>query len=340
MTTITDAPYELFSRSPDERFTSFHQLIVRCQAQKIASLDHWHLPQLLNIESNENRLTIQFGSNQPFLLNDWSFTQLCQLARVERETINRLSPQTASAVFRETIPSSNKPLQLLVVGNTVRSIHEVAYARLWNSELLAVVQEFSTDFQPPSRGALKSTGLYAGEQDLFCFFIDRTGWIEIGNESFAPGFFVWNSEVGKRSVGISPFWFQGRHANHILWSSGDIVDFPPTHSATVRDSLSYIRNTLKHLVGIRDQRRDGFVKIMQRALQTKLGNEVDEVMRELMMSGFNSRVAREALQIIQEEKDFTIFSVLQALGKIAAQLPNAGDRIKADRQAASLLEGI
>lgn len=48
-----------------------------------------------------------------------------------------------------------------------------------------------------------ATGLYCGEQDLFCFLIDPAGWIEIGEEAFAPGFFVWNSEVGRRSLGIS-----------------------------------------------------------------------------------------------------------------------------------------
>jgi hypothetical protein len=36
---------------------------------------------------------------------------------------------------------------------------------------------------------------------MFCFLIDPTGWTEINGEAFAPGFFLWNSEVGKRSVG-------------------------------------------------------------------------------------------------------------------------------------------
>ena len=48
----------------------------------------------------------------------------------------------------------------------------------------------------------------SGEQDMFCFMIDPTGWIEIEGENFAPGFFVWNSEVGRRSLGIQTFWFQ------------------------------------------------------------------------------------------------------------------------------------
>jgi len=58
--------------------------------------------------------------------------------------------------------------------------------------------------------------LYCGEQDLFAFLIDPTGWVEMGDgEAFAPGFFLWNSEVGRRSVGVQTFWFQAVCANHV-----------------------------------------------------------------------------------------------------------------------------
>ena len=54
---------------------------------------------------------------------------------------------------------------------------------------------------------------------MFCFLIDPAGWTEIGGQAFAPGFFVWNSEVGSRSVGIETFWFQAVCQNHIVWDA-------------------------------------------------------------------------------------------------------------------------
>ena len=101
----------------------------------------------------------------------------------------------------------------------VRSLHGVAYTRLWNTDLLGVVDEFATDFQPPQAGAGGATGLYCGEQDMFAFLIDPTGWAEIDDQAFAPGFFVWNSEVGRRSLGIQTFWFQAVCENHIVWDA-------------------------------------------------------------------------------------------------------------------------
>ena len=102
--------------------------------------------------------------------------------------------------FRDTLPSGDKPIQLLTTGQSVRSLHGVSYTRLWNSELLEVVRDVATDFQPPQTAFNGGTGLYCGEQDMFCFLIDPTGWVEIDGEEFAPGFFVWNSEVGRRSL--------------------------------------------------------------------------------------------------------------------------------------------
>lgn len=336
MPNLRDAHNELFRRSPDECFASLPDLMQHCQSQKEASLDRWHLPQVLTPHGN-GRLTLQANTDGAFQMNDWSFAQLCGLAGVSKETVNRLSPKTATEVFRETIPSREKPLQLLTTGDMIRSIHGVSYTRLWNSELLAVIQEFATDFQPPQKASSGGTGLYAGEQDVFCFMIDPTGWTEIGGEAFAPGFFVWNSEVGKRSVGISTFWFEAVCANHIVWDAVEVVEFSRKHTANVRDALSQIRQTLLRLVELRDQRRDGFVRVMQKSMQSKLGDDAEEALKELTKSGINRSLAKEALQIAEQKGAFTIFALVDALTRIAGRLTNAGDRIDADRQAAGLL---
>ena len=56
-------------------------------------------------------------------LNDWSFSQLCSMAGVQKGTVNRLSCKTASNVFDETLPRDGKPLQILSTNDVVRSIH-------------------------------------------------------------------------------------------------------------------------------------------------------------------------------------------------------------------------
>ena len=69
---------------------------------------------------------------------------------MSKDTINRLSPQTACRALEETLPSAEKSVQILTTGNLVRSIHGVAYARLWDVDLLTMVREFATDFEAGS----------------------------------------------------------------------------------------------------------------------------------------------------------------------------------------------
>jgi hypothetical protein len=148
MATLTKAHDELFKRGPDECFASFDTLHQHCSRQREQSADLWERPQDITLTHD---LTICGSDGAELRLNDWSFSQLCGMAGVQKGTINRLSAKTASKVFEETLPRGEKPLQILATEDQVRAVHGVAYTRLWNAELLDVVNEFATDFTPPQR---------------------------------------------------------------------------------------------------------------------------------------------------------------------------------------------
>ena len=260
------------------------------------------------------------------------------MARVSKDTINRLSCKTASKALEETLPTSEKPLQLLTHEDQIRSVHGVAYTRLWNADLLDVVQEFASDFTPPQKAMDgTSTGLYCGEQDMFAFLIDPTGWAEINGEAFAPGFFLWNSEVGRRTVGIQTFWFQKICQNHIVWDATEVVEFSRKHTANVRDGLSDIRRIIEDLIGKRDSRRDGFVDVMRRAMTEKLGDDADEVSKRLGTEGIPRSLIKDAMEIAQKQGGFTIFALVDALTKLSQRVQLAGDRTELDTKIGRLL---
>ena len=205
-THLTGAGRELFRRAADEQFDTLDSLLAHCQDRKQRSADRWLPPrEAVPVAAAGGLLLPAAGPDDPFRLTDWSFGQLCGLAGVDRRTVNRLSPATAATVFAETLPGGTKPLQVFTHDRTVRSVHGASYTRLHDADLVGMVREVATDFTPPQKGMNGATGLYCGEQDLFAFLIDPTGWAEIDGEAFAPGFFVWNSEVGKQSVGIQTF---------------------------------------------------------------------------------------------------------------------------------------
>lgn len=335
MATLTRAHQELFRRTPDECFPSFDSLYKKCADDHIASDDLWSRPQDVEISHD---LTLCVDGSSAFNLTDWSFSQLCRMASVSRDTINRLSAKTASQAFEETLPHSDKPLQLLTTGEHIRSIHGASYTRLWNVELLDMVKEYASDFQPPQVAMDgSSTGLYCGEQDMFAFLIDPTGWTEIEGEAFAPGFFIWNSEVGRRTLGIQTFWFQRVCQNHIVWDAIDVVEFTRKHTANVRDGLNDIRRIIENLVAKRDSRRDGFVECIRKAMNERLGSDADDVVKQLTQHGIPRTLVKDAMELAREQGGFTIFAIVDALTRLSQNVRLAGDRAELDAKIGALL---
>jgi len=338
MQNLTRASKELFRRTPDETFPSLETLVGYCRQQREASEDHWIPPTALWTKpAGLDSLLLAGGDDQFYRLNDWSFGQLCRLAGVTKETVNRLTPETASRVFAETLPGGNKPLQIYAVGEQARSIHGASYTRLHNAELLDLVLDCAGGFVPPPKGFNGGTGLYCGEQDLFVFLIDPTGWTEIGGEAFAPGMFLWNSEVGRRSLGIETFWYQQICGNHIVWDAVEVVEFSRKHTVNVHESLVDIRRLIGALAAKRDERRDAFAKVIQRAMETKVGDDADEARKALSQAGISRSLGNKALELAREQGRFTVFSLVDALTRLSRQIVNAGDRTEVDQKAGKLL---
>ena len=91
---LTRASKELFRRTPDECFPSLDVLVQHCLYQKNESQEIWQPPKEIGTRAiGLDRLMLSAGEGQTYQMNDWSFSQLCRLAGVAKETVNRLSPR-------------------------------------------------------------------------------------------------------------------------------------------------------------------------------------------------------------------------------------------------------
>ncbi len=336
MVNLMKANRELYRREPDECYESFSDLREYCYTQRELSAEHWCKPQAIIPIAKENSIAIQLDIGEEFELNDYSFRQLSRLCGVSADTLNRLSPQTAATAIEETLPSADRPIQFLSGQPSMRSIHGINYTRLWNSELLNVVAEYGSEFQPPKK-ALDGhgTGLYAGEQDMFAFLIDDNSWVDVGENKFAPGFFVWNSEVGSRSLGIQTFWYQHICGNHIVWDCIDVNEFTRKHTSSVRDGLGEIKRMIESLVDVKTQRQEQFMAKIKQAQQDKLGSDVDEVTKLLRKQGIPMSMIRNAAKVVG--KNHSAFAWVDALTRASGRIQFAGTRSAIDQKIGSLL---
>ncbi|WP_417377292.1 DUF932 domain-containing protein [Gimesia maris] len=338
MPNLKKASYQLFARPEDERFPDFDSLYEHCASAQKESQVHWKAPTQVIPVAMHGNLGLKLTGDSAYTLNDWSFGQACSIASINKETVNRLKTETAVQVLLETMPVGEKPIQVLTKAGQVRSIHGASYTRLYDCDVLNIVMDEASDFTPPPVGFNGATGLYAGEQDMFAFMVDNDSWVDIDGEQFAPGFFIWNSEVGRRTVGIETFWFQRICGNHIVWEATEVVSYKRKHTANVADALGEMRMILRQLVDKRDQRKDAFAYAIKQSMNTSLGSTPEDATKALTGFGIGVGHIKAAVASMSTHSGgFTVFGAVDALTRISRQIVYAGDRAAYDSKIGTIL---
>lgn len=333
MTSLRSSRMGLFHRQPDECFMSLTSLAARCGQVRAASRCFWQPPSRVTVASN---MQMVVDSDDEFALTDWAFGRICRLCNLNKPTMNRLTRRMASQVFQRTWPQTTRPWGILATHHTVRDICGFSYSRLWNCEVLNVLREFESAWQPPAVKEL-SCGLYFGEQDMFCFLINPAAVVEIGGSAFTPGIAVWNSEVGSRPLGIQAFWHEATHRNHLLWDPIWKRPFVRRHLGHVRQGLEQMRRLLDVLSRRHDQRRNAFARVARKAQRLQLARRADEACSRLRQAGLPQWLACAAIESAQRQSGLTILAVVQALTRLSAEETSIGARTALDAKASRLL---
>jgi len=167
--------------------------------------------------------------------------------------------------------------------------------------------------------------------------IDPTVWTDIGGENFAPGFFAFNSEVGRRSVGVTTFWYQEICGNHVCWQCADVTCVNRKHTRGVGDALAEIRSAIAQLVERRDAARDQFAATVRKAMEATTGDK-EETLAFLSKYDINRQLAKKAVELAEGRgKRFTIWSMVDALTQLSRDSNYAATRVEADQRASALL---
>lgn len=331
MTGMKNSFFQLFSRSDDQHFATFDALYTHSLKRQRNSEVHWRLPAEVIPTDYHGKLHLKLSGSRAYSLTEWSFGQVCQFTGHKKESLNRLKSSTAAQVLVETMPHGSRPLQIFTEDETIRSIHPVGYTRIHDAALLELVIDEAFDFDPPPPADHGATGLYVVEQDMFAFMIDQKSWIEVGEERFAPGFFVWNSEVGRRALGLTTFWYQRGCGNHIIWDANTVVHYSRKHTAKVASALGDIRLLMRQRVENSSARKDAFAKSLARAQQTNLGTCPDEVTKVLSGCGIAMSYVHQAVAAMADKPShFSVYNAAVSLTRLTGRLQNASERVEQD----------
>ena len=268
MTELMQAHRQWMSRAPDERFTSL--IDMQAFKRRVRDNSRSHVlssrkVNLLPVEDDPRALQVLGGAFPAAAPTHWSFGQLCSLASPGnspasyfRET-NMPAPMIADCLnYNLRFTRGVEDIGVLVTTNEDDSVNELRsvngpnYGRIYDADVVdTLVEKFGDgvsgqwrvpgEFGSHVTVTKDNTTLYASDRDMFVFLADEENRIELPNRragrsgSFARGFFVWNSEVGKTTLGAGFFLFDYVCCNRIIWGADQYTEVRIRHTKGAPD---------------------------------------------------------------------------------------------------------
>jgi hypothetical protein len=218
------------------------------------------------------------------------------------------------------------------------------YGRIWDCDVvesLISAVEGTGWHTPPARPNYGSehAGLYASDRDVFAFLVNDEQPIEVGNARLGRGFFIWNSETGAASFGLTMFLYNYVCGNHIVWGVEDVRELRIIHRLKAPDR--FYREAIPILNRFMEDRSlsDSVSATVGKAMRQQIGTNLEEVLKWFAPKPFTKREVIAGFHAGQAEGDdvSTAWGMVQGLTASAKRLSHADTRVNLERRAGMLL---
>jgi len=296
----------------------------------------------------------------------WSFGQLSQLAEAPAGYLRTMpSPIAADCLnYGLQFKRSIEDVGLLLHDNgehTLRAATGPRYGRIWNLDLIRALRErfgngVDGDWKIPGEFGKAvpitkaNTTLYASDRDCFVFLADEKNRIEIPNRRkanllggsstglMARGFYLWNSEVGDKTMGLAMFLFDFVCCNRIIWGAEQVTELRIRHTASAPDK--YLED-MQPVLEAYAQSSSASVTDAIAAAQAKKIADTQEDVTAFLAERFGKRMVEPLQQIHQVEEDRpieTLFDAVTAVTAYARGLQHQDARVELERSAGALIK--
>jgi len=238
------------TRPSDQRFETIDDLFSAVHARRMKS--HSRDIDLAQIQAqvapDGNDITLNHGI-KAVTPSHWSFGQLAGWIKAPAEYLRRLpaplAVQNINHGIAQAAPERGALKFMTLVNddggnNRLQAVTSVKYGRIFDADVVKcakdIVQYTDGKFFNPkaydrTSGTIKPSGLYASDRDCFIFMIDGGSLLDAGPRAqLNRGFFMWNSETGSRTFGLTTFLFNVVCGNHIVWNAGNIKELRIRHT--------------------------------------------------------------------------------------------------------------
>jgi hypothetical protein len=355
---LTQASHQWATRPDDERFTSLTSMLAHFGRVRQESRAVVVPSKKINLvpEQDNRGLQVTGPNGHGYAPTNWAFGQIAALAEAPAGYLRTMpAPIVADCLnyglqFKRAIEDVGVLLQRNS-SDTLRAATGPNYGRVWNEDIVKTLTTrfgdgLSGDWRVPGEFGRAvevtkaNTTLFASDRDMFVFLADEVNRVTIANRregksgSLARGFFVWNSEVGSKTLGIASFLFDYACSNRMVWGAEGFREITIRHTSSAPDKwLDEVTPVLKAYA-------EGSAKPVEAAIQAAQAKRVDDV-EEFLAKRFGKRLVQpiQATFQIEERRPIeTLWDITTAVTAYAKGIAHQDARVALERQAGDLLD--
>ncbi len=367
MSNLMQASREWSSRPEDQRFTSLVELAEHTEmAHKLSSAKVLSTRALEAhpVEGDGKALVVVGPNGNPVAPTHWAFWQLAQRAGAAASYLRDLpAPLAADCINFGLRARDADDIGVLLRKNpdtgvaTINAVTGPGYGRVWNSTIArALVDRFGDgvtgafkvpgEFGKDVEITKSNTTLYASDRDMLVFLADEHNRIEIPDRrdgkpgTMARGFFVWNSETGAQTFGVSTFLFDYVCCNRIVWGAQDYKEIRIRHTSSAPHR--WIDEVAPAIERYAESSTKSITEAIAAAKALKLtgGLANESAVQDFLSKRFTHGQAKaiEAAHLADEGRPIeTMWDAVTGATAYARSIPYQDERVEIERKAGALM---
>lgn len=359
---LMQAFHQWATRPNDERFLSLHAMQEFKNTQRSDSRSGVVSSRRIEVrpvddDPTHKGLMIHGQNGNGAVATHWSFGQLATLAKSPAGYLRSLpAPIAADCLnygFKFMRDIEDVGILLHRDDNMIelRAATGPKYGRIWDSDVLFHLIDYVGDgvsgqwkvpgeFGKPVTVNRQNTTLYASDRDMFVFLTDENNLIEVPNRrngetgAMSRGFFVWNSEVGSKTFGVSTFLFDYVCMNRIIWGARDI------HTVKIRHTASAPDRFLEDAVPALEDYANSSSANITNAIENARAKRLDDV-GDFLAKRFNAKTAKRIMEQHEVEEGRpieTIWDAVTGVTAVAKDIQHVDARVVMEQEGGKLLD--
>ena len=357
---LMQASRQFMSRPADERFVSLPEMFDHFDGIRRASKQAVVSSRKLRVEptgnTSQDGIVIVGPTGNAATMSHYSFGQVSSLSGAPAGYLRTLpAPIAADCLNVGLMQRDVEDVGVLLTrGQDVTELRAATgpnYGRVWNRDVVGALQDrfgdgVTGDFRVPGEFGKAvhvnrdNTTLYASDRDMFVFLADEVNRIENPNRrngesgSLARGFFVWNSEVGDKTLGVGLFLFDYVCCNRIVWGAEGYKEFRIRHTSGAPDR--FVSEVAPTLIAF----ANASAAPIERALAAAKDKRIDDV-DAFLAQRFTRRQADliAARHVAEEGRPIeTLWDATTAVTALARDIRNTDDRLELERAGGKILQ--